>query len=197
MKCLQTAAAAQTLLEISGIKSDLWMGAVCFAEAFEQPGVVTWAGFWNHDHHVWLLTEFRELADLSIAQMHMHPNRNRDDGIPVLPIWWDDIEEWPSVIRYLPDGLVKIGFVDPADIADLTNFLAKVCNRFDETLRLGSVSNVNFGPILANVKMMEILYEQNHPWLVRAIDFSERGVPFPLWIRKREAELTAASRLGG
>lgn len=191
MKCLQTSAAAKALLENLGIKSRLWMGATCFAEAFEQ-GDVIWGGFWDRDHHVWLVTEFSELVDLSIAQMHQHPNRKRDDGIPVLPIWWDETDQWPDVIRYLPDGPVKIGLDDPVEIADLNIFLTKVRNRFEDLLRLRCVEDVKFGPILADVAMMDSLHKQNHPWLIRAAQFSDRGIPFPPWIQKRDAELTAA-----
>lgn len=193
MKCLQTAAAVGMLLDNLGIKNRLLTGAACFAEAFEQSGVVTWGGFWDRDHHVWLVTVFGELVDLSISQMHRHPKRNRADGIPVLPIWWDDRDVLPSMICYLPDGPVKIGFDDPEDTEDLKIFLEKVCSRFNETTASGHVDDVKFSPILTNLRVMHELHERGHPWLVRVLLFQDRAVPFPLWIQRREAELHEAS----
>lgn len=195
-KCLQTSAAIQSVLHGFGIGSQLWMGATCFAEVFEQHGIGKWAGFWDNDHHVWLVTEFGELVDLSVTQMHLHPRSQRSDVIPVPPIWWDQIDCWPPVIRYLPDAPISIGFDDPADSGDLRELLGKTRNKLDETLQKKEVESIAFGPILANSATMNALHEKGHPWLIRAILFQDRSIPFPTWIQEREAELMAAHLRG-
>lgn len=80
-KCFQASAAIRAVLDWFGIRSRLWVGTVCVAEAFEYPGYATWGGFWDQAHHLWLTTQYDELEDLSIVRVHRHPRCRRSDGI--------------------------------------------------------------------------------------------------------------------
>lgn len=194
MKCLQVSAAVQFLLKTIDIESTLWVGATCFAEVYEQDGIAGWGGFWGIDHHVWLFSCFHELIDLSVSQMHHHPRHLRTDCIPIPAIWWNDPNQWPPVIRYLPDS--KVDRVNLGqNQADLNDFLALTHHLFNEALQSKSADEINFGPILYGVDTMNELHQIN-PWLRRAIAFQDRGVPFPKWVQEREAELIAAGKEG-
>ncbi|HEX7759700.1 MAG TPA: hypothetical protein VF459_09370 [Caulobacteraceae bacterium] len=195
-KCLQTAWGVQVLLRRLGLESRLWMGAFCAAEIFAAWGHDGWGGFWDQDHHIWLTTEFNEIVDLSVAQMHGHPRSRRDDGVAMPPLWWDDVGTWPQVIRYLPDSPIRVGFTDPADTADLTAFETKLLWTFDQILARRRLDEIEFGPFLDNVDGMNRLHQAGHPWLVRGTAFIDRRVAFPAWIREREAELIAGIRAG-
>lgn len=196
IKCLQTAAAVKSLLSRLGIESQLWMGAVCAAEVFREPGVVAWGGFWDKDHHIWLATEFYEYVDLSISQLHMHPRRRRSDAIPMPPLWWSDIGSWPRVLKYLPDAPIHMGLECQEDIDDMKAFQAEVDSTFDTMLQHGDVEKVAFGAILGGPETMNALYEQGNEWVVRAFVFQERSIAFPDWIRDRETELIKAHQRG-
>lgn len=195
LKCLQTAAAIQQLLTTIGIKSNLWCGAVCFAEVFDQASDISWGGFWGEDHHVWVVTEFKEYVDLSISRLHQHPKSRRTDGSPVPAVWWDDITRWPPVIRYLPDSPIGIG-LKGSDARDLAHFLRRVEQAFSDFLAHGQIDAVKFSPLLAGPDAMNDLYARGLPWAVRSYVIQERNIPFPSWIVEREEELWSAWAAG-
>lgn len=195
LKCLQTAAGIQHVLAAIGIQSRLWCGAVCFAEAFEDVPNISWGGFWDQDHHIWVITEFKEYVDLSISQLHRHPRSRRADGIPIPAVWWDDITLWPPVIRYLPDSSVGIG-LKGEDAVDLTRFLQRAEQAFRGLLTQGRVDSIKFGPLLAGPNSMNDLYAQGLPWAVRSYFIQEHSIPFPAWIADREGELWNAWEAG-
>jgi hypothetical protein len=188
-KCLQVSAAIQSVLNRLGIESELWMGAVCVAEVFEELGHEAWGGFWDRDHHIWLVTAFREYVDLGIAQAHRHPRSRRADGIPIPALWWSDVTRWPSVIRYLPDSPISIG-LEGEDARDLAEFQADVMTALDRHIASSTVHDTRFPRMLTGVESMNAGTEQGDRWLTRAIALQERGTPFPSWIREREHELT-------
>lgn len=195
IRCLQTSVAVQSLLASLGIRSELWLGALCAAGPHEDPTAATWAGFWGQDHHVWLRTEFNELVDLSVSQLHLHPRSIRDDGIAMPPVWWDDIGGWPPIIRYLPDSRIGEVSLPAPDETDLAEFRTDIMVAFGEQTKHARVDQITFGPILDNVDTMNRLTAQGHPWLVGALAFLGHGVSFPPWIQAREAELNAAYKL--
>lgn len=200
-KCFQVSAAIQAVLDRFGIESRLWVGAVCVAEVFEDPGYATWGGFWDQDHHLWLTTQYDELADLSISQVHRHPRSRRTDGIAMPSVWWNDLGQWPPVIRYLPDAPVKIG-LQGEDAADFARFQEKVMTALDARLATGSVQDTAFGRILCDIEWMNEATRLGDPWVTRAVVFVDGRIPFPAWIQERERELnrlgaTAPRRLAG
>ncbi|MBN9206680.1 hypothetical protein [Methylibium petroleiphilum] len=200
-KCLQTSAAIRAVLERFGIQSRLWVGAVCVAEVFEDAGFASWGGFWDQDHHLWLTTEYDELVDLSISQVHRHPRSQRSDGIGMPAVWWSDIGQWPPVIRYLPDAPVKVA-LPGEDAADLAVFQGKVMAALDARLATGSVQDTLYARMLCDVDAMNEATRRGDPWLTRAVVFVDGRIPFPAWIQERERELNqlgaaAPRRLAG
>lgn len=187
MKCLQTAKALQTALDRFGIGGRLWMGAFCSVEVYAAAGHDTWGGFWGAEHHVWFVTSFNELVDLSIAELPRHPKQKRADGIAMPAIWWDDMGAPLTVFRYLPDAVVStIRFPDQTDMDDLAAFDAAVMD----------VAEVAFGPLLESSDHAQQLHEQGHPWLNRAIRFQDMEIPFPPWITLRTREIREAHEAG-
>tara|TARA_R110002124_G_scaffold264235_1_gene430802 strand:- start:2740 stop:3522 length:783 start_codon:yes stop_codon:yes gene_type:complete len=196
-KCLQASKALQTALKRFGIGSRLWMGAFCSAEIYETSSHDTWGGFWGAEHHVWLVTDFCELVDLSIAELPRHPNQKHADGVAMPAIWWNDMGAPLSVIRYLPDAVVgRICFPDQRDMDDLAEFEDAVMARLEIMLATLEVPDVRFGPLLQSSSHAQILHGQGHPWLNRAIRFQELGIPFPIWINKRIREIREAHAEG-
>lgn len=197
VRCLQTSVAAQSLLARFGVKSELWLGAFCAAGLYADPPAATWVGFWDQDHHVWLRTEFNELVDLSVSQLHRHPRSSRKDGIGMPAVWWDDISEWPSVIRYLPDTcLPAVRLPHASDQTDLEAFVRAVATLADERLESASVEQIVFGSILDNVETMNRLTQAGHPWIRGALAYQNLDVDFPSWILERERELVEAHQAG-
>ena len=179
----------------------MWIGAVCVAEVFDEPGHASWGGFWDQDHHIWLATEYFEYVDLSISQCHRHPRCRRPDGVPIPALWWSDVTQWPPVIRYLPDSPVAMG-LEGEDALDLARFRAKVMAALDGHIATRTVQDTAFDRILIGVESMNEGFDRGDQWLTRAIVFQDSGVPFPNWIREREQELMtlgarAPSRLAG
>ncbi|ENM5895723.1 hypothetical protein NTH50_003915 [Vibrio mimicus] len=46
-----------------------------------------WNGFWGDDHHVWLMTEFGELVDLTIKYLHLYPVTKGNNQLEMPAIW--------------------------------------------------------------------------------------------------------------
>lgn len=189
MRCLQSSAGIRSVLDSLGIKSDLFKGAVCIAQVYEEDETVSgWSGFWDKDHHVWVVTEFGELVDLAVAKHHLHPASSRPDGFQMPAIWWDDLTAWPYTIRYLPEGPIEIKLT-PENMADFNKFTRKVMETKDRFLKELSVNEVSFEPLLYGPDSMNILYEQGNQWVRRTLMFQELQIPFPDWIQSREQEL--------
>jgi hypothetical protein len=172
-----------------GIAATLFTGAVCFAEVFkEEDSVVGWSGFWDKDHHVWAVTEFGELVDLTVSELHLHPASKRRDAVPVPAVWWDDLELWPRVIRYLPEGPISIAL--PCDeMIDLDEFKANVLDVMNRVLNESAVNEIIFHPIMEGVNSINLLTKEGNLWLSKSLKFQDINVPFPEWIQKRENEL--------
>ncbi|MBL1141440.1 MAG: hypothetical protein HND53_05340 [Proteobacteria bacterium] len=184
MKCLQSSYAIQSILSSMGIKSTLYTGGVCFAEVYKNEEIMNWSGFWDKDHHVWLLTEFREIVDLTICELHLHPSTSRNDVIPIPPLWWNDLDTWPPVIRYLPEGEISI-MLPEDEMEDLEEFKTSVLNDKDNMIRQCDINDVKFSPIMEGVKSINILTENGNPWLCQCIKFQDMNIPFPTWVQNR------------
>lgn len=191
-KCFQCSAAIATLLDGFGIRSRMMAGAVCIAETSEGE-MPRWGGFWDQDHHVWLMTGFGELVDLSIGVLHRHPASSRADGHPNPPLWWTDPGVWPPIIRYLPDTEVH-RLADPAERADLDRFRSRAIDDLGALTADGTVEDISFGPILDGMATLDGLTQAGNPWARRAYAIQRHRVPHPPWIRRREEELMEAWR---
>lgn len=191
-KCLQSSVGIQLVLKKLGIESKLWTGAACFAQAYKNaPAQTGWAGFWDRDHHVWLVTEFMELVDLTISELHLHPSSSRRDAEPIPPLWWDDIASWPRTIRYLPEGAVApiFQFETRKETEDMERFKALVLLTMERHMAARSAEDVAFGPVLEGEHSLNSLHEQGDPYVVKTLIVHQLGIPFPPWVQQRINEL--------
>jgi hypothetical protein len=190
-KCLQSSLAIQLVLDRLGISSDVCEGAACFAQAYKNaPQEIRWVGFWGEDHHYWLMTEFRELVDLTVSRIYLHPGFSRSDGETIPPLWWNDLGSWPNTIRYIPAGLLSTDsrFENGEDEDDQKAFEACVIETLNRYIASRDVGNVSFGPILENEDSLDSLYQQGLPYLVKTYIVQQQAISFPPWIQQRLAE---------
>lgn len=194
MRCFQCSAAIAMLLSDLGIRSGMVAGAFCIAEVFENPRNLRWGGFWDHDHHVWAMTELGEIIDLSIGQLHLHPRSSRDDALPTPPIWWSNAGMMPPIFRYLPDTVVH-ALGDPVEAADLEEFRAAARSEFDRVLQTVDVADVVFGPVLDGMETLQAMKDVGDAWATKTFEVQRYGLPLPPWISERERELMTYHRL--
>ena len=192
MKCLQTSTGVQILLADMGIKSRLTFGAVCAPKLLKTGKFGGWTGFWDDDHHVWLETEFGEVVDLSISQLHEHPNTK----IPELQtpaVWWNQKHGWPPIIRYLFDTQVdSIKLTNLDDQTDYEYFSDKVQDEFSTALEDKSVQDIAFSPLLGDANQLKAWAEENDPWATGALTVLKYQIAFPPWIVDRQWEIESA-----
>ena len=192
MKCLQTSTGVQILLAEMGIKSRLTFGAVCVPKILKTGEFGGWTGFWGDDHHVWLETEFGDVVDLSISQLHQHP-RTKFPEIKTPAVWWNQRHGWPPFIRYLFDTQVdKIELADADDQTSYEEFSDKVKAEFSVALADKFVQDIAFSPMLDDVDQVKTWAEENNPWATGALTVLEYQIAFPPWIVDRQWEIESA-----
>lgn len=189
IRCLQASLGFKRVLERIGLKSDLWTGDVCFAQAFASPPFeMCFSGFWDKDHHIWLLTEFKEIVDLTIGQLHRHPASTRSDALEIPALWWDDISRWPATIRYLPSGRVTVQLPE-TDAIDLSAFELVLNSTLDGVLEQLDPDDIPEYPLLHGPSALNELHSKGHPWVTATADYQTSEVPLPDYMSKREQEL--------
>ena len=164
-------------------------GAACFIEvAGVNPYRMTWGGFWDKDHHVWLTTEFHELIDLTISQLHLHPVAidKRYNNIPA--IWWSPIDISPSCFRYLPSKFNIYPKLEGQDELDMNAFLLSV-DEFKKRILNGENIETISDYILEGLDSLSYLLSTKDHWAMGAYFADQKQIPFPDWIVNREAEL--------
>ncbi len=90
-KCLQATLAVFAVLQRVGLKAEVIIGEVCTVETRDIGDgryAAKWSGFWGEHHHHWCLTEFGEIADLSISQLSLHAKCSEDGWRSPPPVWW-------------------------------------------------------------------------------------------------------------
>ena len=192
-RCLQGSVAANIVLERLGIDSRLVGGSVCVPMlGTGLPFRTGWQGFWDHDHHVWLHTEFNEFVDLTIAQIDKHGRHQSFAQVPPPPVWTNDIEFW-QMMTYLPDGVGEVGLVgDEKD--DLDALCQRVSAIMDGFTAATDLDEVAFGVILEGIATCEALFNQRDEWAMKAQAFQNSSEPLPSWVENRMHELVAESR---
>ncbi len=195
MKCLQTSAAVQHLLKKIGIKSTLIAGAACFAKVGLDGKLTGWTGFWGDDPHVWLQTEFHEIVDLSISELHQHP-RTRTPELPLPAIWWDQREGCPPLFCYLLDEAFHDVLLAAAEQEKYEMFIKAVDKRYDETLATAALDDIGFPSLLTCLHQLNQWAEEGRAWPVGALAIMDDGIPFPPWITDRKAEVDEALAKG-
>lgn len=192
IRCVQSSIAIQTLLESLSIQSRVWSGAVCMAKASRNsPVEYGWAGFWGDDQHAWTVTQFLELVDLTISQLHIHPARSTNIDEPIPALWWHPIDHWPPIIHYLPDGLADVSQFPRDESMTLNTLLSTALDIKSDLMTRSSVDEIAFNPLLFGIDHMQELHDGGHPWLNKCIYFQDRHIPIPPWVQLRELELKA------
>ena len=102
-RCLQASMAVRLLLAQFGIDCHLTIGTHCSLAFSPSTQTVHWVGFWEEYQHIWAVTEFKELVDITMSQ----PGGPfaRDGEVKMPPLWWNDIRDWPRSLLYLPTTL--------------------------------------------------------------------------------------------
>ena len=190
MRCIPSSLAIQSILKDFGLRATLLGNDFCAAEVFYNTDYVTWGGFWDKDHHVWLISEFNEIIDLTITKIHEHPSRSRSDGIPKPAVWWQDPTGMPPVIKYIPHGKITLQ-LDEEETTDIDTFLQLVVSEKERILSQYDIMDINMRPTLYDLSSFNYLHEKGHPWLIKSFIFQEKNIPFPKWIIDKEKESIA------
>ncbi len=195
MKCLQTAGAIKHILRKLGITARLYAGAVCFTKIDPSGNFVGWTGFWDADHHIWLHTEFHEIVDLSVSQLHLHP-QTQGEELPLPAMWWDYRQGLPAVFKYLPDvPVAKIEMEEP-DQSIYLQFLESVESLFNEYLSQRSPGDIFFNRLLSHIDQLNEWTDTGDAWLYGSLEILNVEKPHPQWMIEREAEISAAYSKG-
>lgn len=185
MRCLQSSIAISHILSGFGIKNKIFTGDLCISQVFEDSyRSPSWNGFWGNDHHIWVCTEFDELIDLTVKFLHIHPNSLNNRQVQVPAIWWDDFTQWPSIIRYIPKGSVKLQ-LSKLEMDDIEEFKKLINIKLAALFENSSVSDIEFAPILEGENSMNELHVAGNDWLQKSIYLEKMNIPYPKAIQEK------------
>lgn len=195
-KCMQSSAAVKQLLGRVGIGSQMTAGAVCFLRADANSGKPNmWSGFWGLDHHVWLLTEFDELVDLSISALNEHPMTSLPE-LPPPALWWPVNLGQPHFFRYLYDVSFNSQEFEDDEALLFSQFMKAANTEFDKLCRNLSPNEFHYPDLLGGEGELHDLIEKKHPYLTVVIQETPETTPLPNWIIERQNELQNATLSG-
>lgn len=182
MRCFQSSILIKDILDDLGIRSQIVSGAVCLPCVMGvQPYRLTWKGFWDVDHHIWLMTEFYEVVDLTISQLHLHPINLEPDTHAIPPFWWHPGDYMPSLFKYLP-SLERPELENSAheDLVELKKVLQVLIK--EKRAR-------NIRPILYDSATMNTLLDEKNHWAIGCLMIQDMNIALPDWIIRREQQL--------
>lgn len=190
-RCAQTSEAIKYLLNEFGIESKIFVGSLCVLEVFQEKSELgfCWGGFWDDQSHLFNITEYSELVDLTISQIHLNQNLKDKNIFPLLPFWWQPFDRWPPIIKYLPDGPSKYGIPED-DKENFGSFINAVKNIKDNYLTNFNREDITFGTIVFNVDTLDLLTQMGNPWLTytsRIID--NAMLEYPEFIIAKEKKM--------
>ena len=187
-RCAQTSEAINYLLNEFEIKSKVFIGSLCVLEVFQNKSEIgfCWGGFWDDQSHLFNITEFGELVDLTISQLHLDPNQKFKNIYPLSPLWWQPIDGWPPIIKYLPDGPAKYGIPDD-DKENFKSFMDSVKDLRNNYLTNLNKDDITFGAIIYNVDTLNLLTQMGDPWLKFANAVMDNALlVYPEFIKEKE-----------
>ena len=190
-RCLQASLCMQHLLNRLHIKSSIECGALCVGMTYpDLPSRHEWEGFWDKNHHVWLRTEYKELIDVTISQLNIHPKSNRYDALEVPVVWWQQ-DKRPQWIRHLPDYSSYIELqLNSSDETEFKRLIHSADQIFDSEIDMKEIPQNQVVPILMDTSTILFLIEVANPWVLACLkEFESNSKPLPPWIIKREGEL--------
>lgn len=184
-KCLQSSVGLHRVLKHLGISSKIVNGACCFITT-KGSTPISWGGFWDKDHHVWLITEFFEIVDLTVSQLHLHPSKNNGELDPIPALWWQPADYTPSIFKYLPDSIVSENVL--TEFSEDQTLLENFLDYIDQLLLESNTNFYSFNiPVIDGPETLNKLYEHGNEW-ARGACLSNDS-PMPIWVRNRELEL--------
>ncbi|MFT3684396.1 MAG: hypothetical protein QM783_05615 [Phycisphaerales bacterium] len=185
--CLQLSIVLQSLLARWGIASRIFGGSMCCIHSNAAGTAFGWGGFWDKDHHVWLVTEFGELVDYSIRYCHLHPGRSRDDYLAIPPLWFKS--PLPTIFWYVPEGVLggtELPAEEQSQLDALPAEAGRIANILLDTLEATDLGTNN---ILFGIHSLDEFWKRRDPWTLAA----NRLVPLlgrpPDWMLNRAKEL--------
>lgn len=202
-KCAQTALATAFLLSKFGIESVYILGSVCVPKISVNLSTMSWHGFWNNDHHYWIMTKFGEIVDLSVAYLHRHPVQ-KTSILEMPPVWIDTNQGVPTCFKYFnsecfnvdySQGRPVITFLEDNDKTatlspeqELAEYWAALEQNFMKTEK----TYVSRFPCHITEGMTENdLHTSTSAYLNLIPKFLDENIESPRWIIEREAELMA------
>ena len=202
-KCAQTALATAYLLSKFGIESVYILGSVCVPKISTDLSIMSWHGFWNNDHHYWIMTKFGEIVDLSVAYLHMHPMQ-KSAILEMPPVWIDTNQGVPTCFKYFhsecfnvdySQGIPVTKFLEDNDkttalspeqeMAEYWAALERNFMKTDKTYVSRFPCHITEGMTENDLRISTSTYLSSIP------KFLEKNIEFPQWIIEREAELMA------
>ena len=196
LKCMQSAAGIQHLLARVGIESKMIAGAVCFAKVDAVTReVMGWSGFWNKDHHVWIVTGFEELVDISIAFLNDHPLTKGEELAPPA-LWWPGSLGQPHFFRYLSDVRVDTQEFSGEEALLFSKFMEELDRDFDRICANLNPAEFHFAGLLGGEGELSRLLDERHPYLMVAVNQTPSILELPKWIVERQKEMEVAYKRG-
>jgi hypothetical protein len=163
------------------------VGSVCVIEIFKENEKINWqwGGFWNEEHHIFAISEFSDLIDLTISQLHLHPNSENRNFFPLLPFWWSPLTKWPPLIKYIPEKNAEL-HLNEREMSEIENFLATVSKTADELKTNMQIEEIEQFPLLTGSDSLNYYTEQGNEWLVWAKKIAYKGISLPEAIIEKE-----------
>lgn len=191
IRCAQAAEAIKLLLEEFGIKSRIFTGHVCLILTYKVNNHYKfhWGGFWDDTFHMFNVTQFEEIADLTISQLHLDPANIKKKPLAVLPFWWQPLDKWPPIVMYIPEAPAKYGIPDD-DKENFKSFITKVKDRKEYYLANSDSSLIDYTDVIYNIDSLNILTEIGNPWLKILSEFmKQQKFTYPDFFQKKDREI--------
>lgn len=192
-RCLQSSIGIKKLLEDFGINSKLIEGACCFSNIKgSNPYMCSWAGFWDKDHHIWLITEFFEIVDFTISKLNQHPSFVHNENVQSIPVlWWSPADLTPPIFKYVPRNLNTIVNVElfGEEMEELNRFLDKVDEIKVEKLKTDNYDFIYQNGILEGPESLNTFILKGNHWACGSLIIQQKNISFPNWIIEKDQEL--------
>lgn len=190
-RCVQAALGVAKVLGLAGVETFFLHGTLSMPIRFDPASGPVIGGFWGDGGtHTWVVTEFKELVDLTISHFTKNPRRGYGASPP--PFWLYRADLAPPGVQYVPDPPcpVELYMEDPADEADLAVFMTKLEEVIQQTLGHADSQDLLFDPILENPRTLARLLEQGHEWALLLHELAGLLVPPSVALLEGSEELS-------
>lgn len=185
-RCLQSSLGINRILRHFGFNSILLEGGFCMPRTSFERKELGWQGFWGEDHHYWILTEFKEIIDLSISLSAQHPAFKNNEPYSPPPIWWQEKRGVPDFMIYLStqsyglNGIFELQ--DPSDNLIMQHYLKDI-EDFLNSSQLTYTSNFDY--IFSDMSDFNSGLKRKDPWFLNCSFHSSIDLPIPKWFEDR------------